>query len=33
VTKEALNSALKRIEELEELVKEKSMPPFVKKRC
>ena len=31
VTKEALNLALKRIEELEELVKEKSKPPFVKK--
>jgi len=30
VTKEALNSALKRIEELEELVKEKSKPSFVK---
>lgn len=30
VTKEALNLALKRIEELEEIVKEKSKPPFVK---
>ncbi|HII29798.1 hypothetical protein AUJ69_03465 [Candidatus Woesearchaeota archaeon CG1_02_47_18] len=30
MTKEALNSALKRIEELEELVKEKSKPSFVK---
>ena len=31
VTKEALNLALKRIEELESLVKEKSKPSFVKK--
>jgi len=30
VTKEALNLALKRIEELEELVKEKSKPSFIK---
>src|SRR3989344_4408159 len=30
-TKEALNSALKRIEELEGIVKEKSIPSFIKR--